>query len=72
MEDTRLTKTIFMWDKQFSSQHNVSTWSKEVASIFENFQMDYFSENLELFPLKETIKTLKVQMKIKTIIKFKI
>ena len=65
MEDNRLAKNILLWDKKFSRDHNVPTWSKEVSSIFEDFQMQYFSENLELFPLKETINSLKLQMKIK-------
>ena len=65
MDNTRLTKSILIWDKQFFDEHKFPTWSSEICSIFENYDMNYFSENLELFPLKETIKTLKTQMKLK-------
>ena len=65
MDDTRLAKSILVWDKTFYNIHKLTTWSSEVKSIFQQFNMQYFSENLDLFPLKETIKSLKNQMKIK-------
>ena len=65
MEDTRLTKSILVWDRQFFVEHNIPTWSSEISSIFKNHNMQYFSENLELFPLNETIRALKLQMKAK-------
>ena len=65
MENGRLTKSILIWDKQFFADHKLPTWSSEISSIFKNYDMQYFTENLDLFPLKETIVALKTQMKIK-------
>ena len=69
MDNARLTKAIFLWDRELSFQNqNISTWSNEVKNIFQNFDLGYFAENIELFPIKETIKTLQSNMKIKQLI----
>ena len=35
MDNTRLTKAIFLWDRELSIQNpNISTWSSEVKNIF--------------------------------------
>ena len=65
MNNTRLTKAILLWDHAFSRKHeNISTWSIEIKDIFHNFELGYFAENIELFPIKETIKSLKCKMKL--------
>ena len=64
MENSRLTKVIFLWDLKFSEKFpQLSTWSKEVKEIFGNYELGYFSDNLTLFPIKEVIGTLKSKMK---------
>ena len=64
MENTRLTKVVLLWDLKFSDRFpQLSTWSREVKEIFSNYGLGYFSENLNLFPIKEVIGTLKSQMK---------
>ena len=66
MDNSRLTKAILLWDRELSSQNNlITTWSSEISRIFDNFNLGYFGENIELFPLKETIGTLKSNMKLK-------
>ena len=66
MDSSRLTKVVLLWDRELGAQNNtICTWSGEILSIFENFDLGYFGENIELFPLKETIGTLKSNMKLK-------
>ena len=66
MDNSRLTKIVLLWDQELSAQNNaITTWSSEIDNIFKNYNMGYFGENLELFPLKETIGTLKSNMKLK-------
>ena len=33
MEDDRLTKQVYFWDKYVSEQQNVQTWSSEVRNV---------------------------------------
>ena len=69
IDNSRLTKAIFLWDRELAIQNpNISTWSSEVKNIFQNFGLGYFADNIELFPIKETIKTLQSNMKIKQLI----
>ena len=64
MEDSRLTKMIMYWDIKFTEKYpQFSTWSSEVREVFENNELVYFYDNLQLFPLKETIGSLKCKMK---------
>ena len=64
MEDSRLTKMIMYWDMKFTEKYpQSSTWSNEVREVFENNELVYFYDNLQLFPLKETIGSLKCKMK---------
>ena len=66
MDNTRLTKVVLLWDRKFSEKYeNISTWSCEIKEFFQKYEMGYFSENLHLFPLKETIGTIKAKMKLK-------
>ena len=66
MEDSRLPKVILLWDYKFSElNENVQTWSKEIRAIFQSYDLGYFSDNLSLFQLKDTIGTLQAKMKLK-------
>ena len=73
MENTRLTKVILLWDRKFSERYDhLSTWSSETKAIFQNYELGYFSDNFNLFPLKETIGTLKSKMKVKQVAELKL
>ena len=64
MENSRLTKVVLLWDRELCSQNNgINTWSGEIDTIFQNYNLGYFAENLNLFPLKEVIGTLRSNMK---------
>ena len=66
MPNSRLTKIVLLWDRKFSDKYDqISTLSSEVKKVFINFNLGYFSDNLTLFPLKETIGTLKARMRLK-------
>ena len=65
MENTRLTKMILLWDVKFTEKYpQFSTWSSEIKEVFQNCELGYLFENLTLFPLKETIGSLKSKMKL--------
>ena len=66
MDNTRLTKVVLLWDLEFGRHNpNISTWSREIKSIFEQNDLGYLGENTELFPLKETINSIKNNMILK-------
>ena len=66
MDNTRLTKAILLWDCELGRQNrNITTWSGEIRNIFEDFNLGYIGENIELFHLKETIKTINNNMILK-------
>ena len=66
MQSSRLTKVILLWDQKFSELNSqYTTWSSEVREVFQNYGLEYFLDNLNLFPLKETIGTLRSRMKIR-------
>ena len=44
MENSRLTKKIFLWDKQISEQFDFQTWYKEIKNILETHNMLAFLE----------------------------
>ena len=66
MDNTRLTKKILLWDRALGQQNrNINTWSGEIKDIFEQFNLGYLGENIELFHLNETIKTIRNNMSLK-------
>ena len=68
MPDSCLTKRIFLWDQNCSSNQNITTWGQEVKQILcRNDLAGTFSVNF--FDLKSTIDTLKNSLLIKDQIK---
>ena len=66
MENKRLTKVVLLWDCEFNRHNrNISTWSSEIKEIMENYNLGYLGDNIQLFPLKETITSLKNRMLLK-------
>ena len=57
MEDTRLTKRIFLWDLEFGKTQNFPTWNKEVEAILTRNDLRG-TFNLNIFDIKSTINTL--------------
>ena len=39
MADNRLTRKVFLWDKQLNDSNQISSWSSEIKSIFSDCNM---------------------------------
>ena len=53
-----------LWDAKFSDKYEkFSTWTREIKSIFQNNNLEYFYENINNFQSHDTIETLKLKMK---------
>ena len=63
MDNTRLTKKIFLWDKNLNDHQQVSTWFSEIRSIFESNGLNsVLVPNAGLFDLRPTINIIKKSM----------
>ena len=40
MDDSRLTKRVYLWDKALNDREIVSTWSSEIKNIFQDCNLD--------------------------------
>ena len=58
LDDNRLTKKIFLWDKHLNDTGRVSTWSSEVKDILYRNNMDNLYDQLT-FPKKDVVSDLK-------------
>ena len=65
MDDTRLTKQIYLWDKSLSEHRNVQTWSSEVRDILLNHNLGHIFAPVANFCPKLVIRQLKDSMIIK-------
>ena len=59
MDDKRLTKQIFLWDKTLNDAGLVSTWSNEVKSLFNDCNLSQIFSSNSSFHLKQTVKSMK-------------
>ena len=71
MEDDRLTKTIYFWDKAISDQRNVQTWSSEVRTILYDHNQGHIFDPEYNFCAQSVIKTLKESMIVKQAVNLK-
>jgi hypothetical protein len=55
MDENRLTRKIFNWDRQLNESNTVLSWSNEVKSIFSECNMNSFYENINPFAVKCTV-----------------
>ena len=56
MDEDRLTKKIFMWDRHLNENHSISTWYNELKSIFHDCNLDLLFTMGVSFDLKFTLK----------------
>ena len=71
MEDDRLTKQVYTWDKHVSEQQNIQTWSSEVRNIlFDHNQGHVFDPEVN-FCVQSIISKLKESMSIKQAVNLK-
>jgi hypothetical protein len=64
MDDSRLNKQIFLWDKEINEISLVSTWSKEVKIIFSGCNFDDLFTSNSSFDIKNVVSDMKNQFKI--------
>ena len=62
MNNSRLTKKIFLWDKKVNEENLLNTWHSEVKSIFVTNNMSTIYENANIFELKSVIEKLQNSM----------
>ena len=63
MEENRLTKQVFLWDKTLNESNLVESWSSELKSIFYENDLNHIYDRAEVFPLKLTINSIKEKFK---------
>ena len=63
MNTYRLTKKVYEWDRSFPEE--ISTWSKEVKSIFNESNLTQYFDSNSLFNLEEILNLLKKSFLIK-------
>ena len=71
MEDDRLTKKIYFWDKAVSVQRNIQTWSSEVRTILYDHNQGHIFEPENNFCAQSIIKKLKESMIVKQAVNLK-
>ena len=59
MDDNKLTKQIFLWDKALNDRGIVSTWSNEIKSIFQDWNLDLLYTLNCPFELKFVVANIK-------------
>ena len=65
MDNSKLAKKIFLWDRALNENDIIKTWSSEVQSIFEQTnQLAIYSSN-NVFCLKTTVGDMTSSLKIK-------
>ena len=59
MDNGRLTKKVYLWDRSLNNGNIISSWSSEVKNTFYTCGLNSFFDNNTSFPLKRTIQTIK-------------
>ena len=61
MDNERLTKKVFLWDKNLNDSGIISTWSSEIKNILQRNGLDHIYDQ-NIFPRIEIIKDLKMTL----------
>ena len=61
MENSRLTKKVFLWDKGLNDLGVINTWSSEVKDILNRNNLSHIYDR-HIFPLKSNVKSLKTSL----------
>ena len=59
MDNERLTKKVYLWDRVLNDGNVISSWSSEVKNIFYTCGLNTIFDVNSSFPLKSTIQTIK-------------
>ena len=65
MGENRLTKKVFLWDKQLNDANQISSWSSEIKSIFSECNMLNIYDTCSPFNIKSTINEMQQIFKTK-------
>ena len=65
MDDNKLTKKVFNWDKDLNDRKVVDSWYNEVKTILSECSYQHIYEIGSVFPLKSTLKSIKQSLKIR-------
>ena len=71
MEDDRLTKQVYFWDKFVSEQRNIQTWSSEVRNVFYDHNQGHIFDPEMNFCAQSVIIKLKESMSVKQAVSLK-
>ena len=64
MDNSRLTKQVYLWDKSLNEGNYISSWSSEVKSVFSSCDLISVYNTERPFPLKCTLEKIKAKFKI--------
>ena len=64
MSENRLTKKVFLWDKNLNDSNQMSSWSSEIKSIFSDCNMLHIYDNCSPFNVKSTTTEMQLLFKI--------
>ena len=59
MDEGRLTKQVYKWDRSLNDKNVVSSWSNEIRTIFYLCGLNTTFDNNKPFPLRTTLETIK-------------
>ena len=59
MDNERLTKKVFIWDKALNDQNLVSTWNSEMKDIFSDCNLDLLFTLGVSFDVKFTVQYMR-------------
>ena len=59
MDEGRLRRKVYDWDRVLNNENIVSSWSNEVKDIFYSCSLNHIFDNNTPFPLKSTVDTIR-------------
>ena len=62
MDNSRLTKRIYSWDKKLNDENIVKTWNSEINAIFSQNNLDEMFQSGLIFDIKDTVTKLQNSM----------
>ena len=64
MDESRLTKKVYLWDRSINNRNVVSSWTNEVKNIFYSCGLHLIFDDEIIFPLKLILDNIKAKFKI--------
>ena len=64
MDNSRLTKKVYLWDRSLNDADEMPSWSSEIRNILYNCNLNTTYDHNRPFSLKCTLETMKEHFKI--------